>query len=199
VCIKVFGHWLFANRRFDGAQKRGTLLLQLLPPMTAHRLSSWSKVMDKLTTKQFLRSYSKNRPDNIYKIFSNGKYARRQDVKHNQHDTKEHLQHDLGRKGENALVLISEDFFAFGNRALDFSKWTNGLPCLSEEIQKLGRAFRRNFNQSVKKDLEKLEQNLKQKFSPFHNKRFQPRHPGLDSSCETKAEEKSYTCVKTQL
>jgi hypothetical protein len=178
--------------------KIGDVVIAVTPADDGHRLSSWARISDSITTKQFGERYSRNRPDNIYEELPDGRYSRRRDVKHSLHKTKKDLEHDLGKSGKNAIVLISKDFFAFGNHPVEFTQWIHDSHELRKEIAKLGRAFRRNFSQTVAKELARLERFLKKNHSPFHNfhnKRPKPRHPGLNLPCETKAQEEKYTCL----
>jgi len=179
----------------------GDIIIAVTPKedgQDGHRLSSWAKVSGRVSMEEFSRIHSPNRPDNIYEKLPRGKYVRRRNVKHELHNTKEDLQHDLGKDGKNAWALVSTDFFAFGNHAVDFFEWTQGLSHLRSEVKKLGRAFRRKFNKDVENDLQKLKRTLKKNFPKFHNKKFKPQHPGLNVPCESNAEEKRFTCVKTK-
>ena len=175
--------------------KAGDFVLAVSPVDDGHRLNSWAKIKARISTQAFSKNYPANRADNIYKLLPNGKFVRRKNVKHKLHSSAEDLHHDLGKNGKSAWVLISTSFFAFGNRAPEFSAWTRGLPHLADEVKKLGRAFRRNYDQNVENDLRKLERLLKKKYHLFHNKGFKPRHPGLEPPPESPTEEKKYTCV----
>jgi Nucleotide modification associated domain 2/Herpesvirus immediate early protein len=174
--------------------KIGDVVIAVTPVGDEHRLSSWAKITSRISTEIFSSHHSKNLPDNIYEMLPNGRFARRKGVKHNLHDKKADLQHDLGKDGKNAWVLISKDFFAFGNRAIKLMKWTHDLVYLRQEVTKLGRPIRKNFNQNVERDLKKLRRILKRDFHMLYKRRFKPRHPGLNLHCETKVEEKNFIC-----
>lgn len=175
--------------------KAGDVVIAVTPAADGHRLSSWAKITKRISTEEFSKRFPKRRPDNIYEKLSNGKFARRPGVKHEQHSKPNEKSHDLGAKGQSAFVLISQDFFAFGESAVEFAEWIDNLPRLRGEITKLGRALRRYFSPDVERELMRLERSLKKEFSRFHNEGFEPRDPGLKLPCETGAEEKKYTCL----
>ena len=174
---------------------KGDIVIAVTPSKDGHRLSSWAKIKHQIPTDEYAKQYSKRRPDNIYEKLS-GRYSRRSGVRHEMHNSKSDMEHDLGRNGKSAFVLVAKDFFTFGDQALKTEEWLDGLPQLSKEIQKLGRSFRRNHSDGVDKELKQLERLLgKKDFSKFHNKGFKPRDPGLNPPCETKAAERKYTCL----
>ncbi len=175
--------------------RAGDYVLAVTSCDDGHRLSSWAKIKVRISTKAFSKDSPTARADNIYTLRPNGKFARRKNVKHKLHNSKADLDHDLGKDGKNAWVLISTDFFTFGKRALELPAWTRGLPHLADEITKLGRAFRRNHDQTIENDLRKLERILKTTFRRFHNKNFKPRDPGLEQPPESRGEEKQFTCI----
>ena len=132
----------------------GDIIIAVTPAKDGHKLSSWGKSERRVTTEEFSREYSKSRPDNIYEMLPNGRYARRHGVKHYMHMAD--LEHDLGKNGESAFVLIARDFFAFGKDAVKHRDWLHRLPQLQKEIKELGRSFRRNFDSGVDKELKQL-------------------------------------------
>lgn len=102
------------------------VVIAVSPSADGHRLSSWARIARRIATPDFYTSYPATRPDNIYRPTAGGRFVRHDQVRHRLHASDEDLAHDLGADGESACVLISKDFYAFGDDALPLEEWIEG-------------------------------------------------------------------------
>ena len=170
----------------------GNVIIAVTPSKDGHRLSSWARIDERISTNKFYQRYPARRPDNIYQRVEDGKFIRHKGVRHPLHSSSDDLKHDLGKDGKSAFVLISNDFYAFGEAALQLDEWTEGRKHLRAVVDKLGRENRRYFEQEVEKDLNDLAKFLKSKHKGKHNKKFRPREPKLDLPCKSPKGEKGH-------
>ena len=172
---------------------KGDVVIAVSPKRDGHRLSSWARLDEPVSTADFFTQYPKTRPDNIYQLTAKGHFLRHSKVKHKLHQSDGDLSHDLGKGGKNARVLVSSDFYCFGKDAVPLEQWTKDRKALRRVMDALGRATRRYFNDAVEDDLKHLKCFLRTNQSRHHNRPFVPREPALDLPCGSEKDDKKYS------
>lgn len=116
-----------------------------------NRLIYIAEVTDKSLDYYKMERFVK-RADCIYE-WKDGKYRRREHAKF--HERPEDIIHDLGKGYERAQVLLSTKFRYFGSNGTDEYKRT--FPRIMQAVKKLGRGFRVQLDEDLRKDLLRLK------------------------------------------